>query len=403
MKYLDDLMDEPDDESAPDPGTGKGTGPAPAKPPEVGPSRSAVHSRDACGAGSRGPARAGDRPTPTGLRPDGSGAEQGPAKPAEYFEASAVDSTGFAGDEGRPTTSTERPAGPELYRPVLLTGLPAIPNWEPPPDPPDSAGRSAPKGGSDKQNKWAERIKGAAVPSIRAALADLLHERGEDDLKDVGRGVVLELLDRLDSRQWIDWSLKGKGAVDTLVLDLWWMCRAQAAYRRALPGARAWRGGLAGVGDLAHPAGAQEPLALAQRVGYAVVGAGEMSLLHTYTTWCRARRIACVVIDDTGGYLGGVEYDPGAVARVHATPPDTHAHFSGAGLAEMEATCRVCMRPGGPPSDVSIDPRGVIAIVPSGLARPLAARLHLVASRHVPLRAVRGLFGPRPAGQVRHP
>jgi len=79
------------------------------------------------------------------------------------------------------------------------------------------------------------------VPRIVPALDDLLHKRGDDDLKEGGRGAVLELMDRVDARRWLDWFVKTKGPVDALVVGLWGRCRKQASYRRALPEARSWR------------------------------------------------------------------------------------------------------------------------------------------------------------------
>ncbi|MEJ7638514.1 MAG: hypothetical protein WKF75_11210 [Singulisphaera sp.] len=119
----------------------------------------------------------------------------------------------------------------------------------------------------------------------------------------------------------------------------------------------------------------------AARIGYAVMGPGENLPFEAYRAWCRAHGIARVVVDDTGLYLGDVGGDPGAFARVHATCFAMKDYESHAKLAEMEASCRVCIRPDGPPSEVSVNPYGVSAIVPRALAVPLAARLYALTTR----------------------
>lgn len=259
--------------------------------------------------------------------------------------------------------------------------LPPVRPWETTANPSGPVGRAVPQG-TPRQQKWATEIKASAVRKILAALDDLLYVRGEDDLRDIGRDALLELLDRLDARQWIDWQVKEKGPVDALVIALWRRCREQAFYRRALPEARAWRDSLAGVGDLANPAEAQASLAQAQRVGYAVVGPGTSSHQIAYLRWCEDQRLPLVVADLGGQY----SWFSGPVtsaehARVRLSLLYCRRSFSDAERAALQASCRVCIPPGDALGAFSVRTGSVMAIVPLGLAIPLAARLRDIAAR----------------------
>ena len=123
------------------------------------------------------------------------------------------------------------------------------------------------------------------------------------------------------------------------------------------------------------PAGAQEALARARRVGYAAIGPGTSG-----------RRRLHEVVQGAGSAHGRrVHGRPVLPASRHRREP-VHGQawlslaycrriLSDAERAALEASCRVCIPPDDALAGVSSTSGSVTAIVPLGLAVPLAARL----------------------------
>ena len=100
-----------------------------------------------------------------------------------------------------PDPTTGRKAEPDLPPPGLTArdferlaiGLPALP------------GESVPARGTEKMTRWAVDIKASRLPGIMAALEDRLARPDiDEDLKVHLRALVLEILDALGARWWID-------------------------------------------------------------------------------------------------------------------------------------------------------------------------------------------------------
>jgi hypothetical protein len=280
--------------------------------------------------------------------------------------------------------------------------------------------------------EWAVNIKASRLPRIMTALEDRLAQPDiDEDLKVHIRAYVLERLDALAARCWID----NRDQPPQYDIDIFWSgenlspayeCRAHLRHfswparlrrqARDCPGSDAVKGegrdtcsssagpttpqssatvagpattaparsSLGPPGRPAHPDGDSpaDAFALAESVGYLVCDDGATAL--DYHQWCRDRERPCVTVAARGsspaddhGARSPAEYV--AVALSMASCP-WNLRFEA--QVEAMAACRACVPPGDGFARFDIEREWVFATVPRDAAEPLAARLYAIAAHY---------------------